>query len=98
MTIAYYRIRGRDILKRSYLDQGHAGILLLQADLEREFWNKLSQSEQFMDCMTKYFHSPKWMAQQVNTATTNITHVFDCVVKNRGTKNIVMKANCSLRN
>jgi hypothetical protein len=81
VTIAYYRIRGQEMLKRTYLDQGHAGILLLQADLEREFWNKLSQSEQFMDCMTKYFHSPKWMAQQVNTGTTNITHVFDCVVK-----------------
>src|SRR5687768_7156589 len=49
VTIAYYRIHRRDILKRSYLDQGHAGILLLQADLECEFWNKFSQSEKFID-------------------------------------------------
>ena len=81
VTIAYYRVRGRDMLKRSFLDHGHAGILQLQADLEREFWSKLAQSEQFMDCMNKYFWSPKWMAQQVNSATTNITHVFECVVK-----------------
>ncbi len=34
-----------------------------------------------MDCMNKYFHSPKWMAQEVNTGTKNITHVFEWVVK-----------------
>ena len=53
----------------------------LQADLEREFWSKLIQFERFMVYMTKYFHAPKWMAIQVNAATTNILHVFDCVVK-----------------
>lgn len=80
-TIAYYRIRTRPMLNREFFDSGRTGILLLQADLEREFWKRLDESEQFMDCMGKYFHAPKWMAQQVNTATTNLTHVFECVVK-----------------
>ena len=81
VTISYYRVRSAEMLKKSFLDYGEAGIFKLQADLEREFWKKLSQSERFMDCMTKYFHAPKWMAQQVTTATTNIVHVFECVVK-----------------
>ena len=81
VTIAYYRICSRDMLKRTFLDHGHPGIMQLQADLEREFWYRLGQSEQFMDCTNKYYNSPKWMAQQVNTGTTNVLHVFECVVK-----------------
>ena len=34
-----------------------------------------------MDCMIKFFYAPKWMVQHVSTATTNLVHVFECVVK-----------------
>jgi hypothetical protein len=81
VTVNYYRLRQVRMLKTEYLDHGQAGILKLQADLEREFWSALQGSELYMDCMTKYFHSPKWLAQQVSSATTNVVHVFESYAK-----------------
>jgi hypothetical protein len=88
VTIAYYRVRTQQMLSRDFFDHERTGILKLQADLEHEFWKRLEESEQFMDCMGKYFNAPKWMAQQVTTATTNLTHVFDCVVKKQKGENL----------
>jgi len=81
VTMEYYRVRSTDMLRRTWLNGTQAGVALLQADLEREFWAKLAQSEEYMDCMTKYYQSSKWMAQQVTTATTNVTAMFDVVFK-----------------
>ena len=81
VAVNYYRFRSRDMLSREFLNKGEAGIRSLQLDMEREFWARLAESEQYMDCQTKFFQAPKWIEQMVTTATTNATHVFDCVVK-----------------
>ena len=79
VALDFYRIRSEDMLLRTYLRSQQSGIMRLQADLEAEFWKKLRQSEQYMNCMSTYFQCSKWMAQQVTTATTNILHVFEVV-------------------
>ena len=81
VAVEYYKARTIRMLKAMYLDHGEDGIYNLQRDLEREFWSALEGSEMYMDCKTKYFHSPKWLTQQVSSATTNVIHVFESHVK-----------------
>lgn len=77
----YYRIRSMDMLNREFLNLGDSGIMRLQADLEREFQQKLNESEQYNDIFSNYHHISTWMNQQVNTKTTNVIYTFECVYK-----------------
>ena len=79
-AMEYFRVRSLEMLQRSFLNHAEHGLLLLQADVERELSARLQESEEYNNALTYFGYSP-WMARQVVANTTNVIHTFDMVYK-----------------